>query len=121
MKNILLDYCNALAYTIIGLVFGFSFFLLFINFYHYQELDYSLDVTSYNATNKEEVLSKVQQIKDNISVYDQSTYNGNLNIYGLNAVKLKLSSCIEIIESEEILRMVYDSISNPFVDFSSYT
>ena len=34
MKKVLLEYANVFAYTITGLVFGLSFFLLFINFYH---------------------------------------------------------------------------------------
>lgn len=104
MKKVLLEYANMFAYTVTGLVFGLSFFLIFINFYHMEELSYTKDVASYNALNKENLVSKVETIKNNINVYNQDSYTGNLNIYGLNTVKLKLESCIKIIESEEMMK-----------------
>lgn len=104
MKKVLLEYANVFAYTITGLVFGFSFFLLFINFYHMQELAETVDVSSYNDTNKATVESKIETIRNNISVYNQSTYTGSLNIYGLNTVQLKLQDCLEILESEDMMK-----------------
>ena len=104
MKKILLDYANTFAYTVIGLVFGLAFFLLFINFYHMQELDTRVDVVSYNTNNKTQVEEKIAIIKNNISVYNQTAYNGPLNIYGLNTVQIKLQNCLEILESEEMMR-----------------
>ena len=104
MKKILLEYANMFAYAITGLVFGLSFFLLFINFYHMQELSETVDVSSFNATNKASVESKIETIKNNISVYDQSTYNGNLNIYALNNTKSKLESCVEVFERDDMMK-----------------
>ena len=104
MKKFLLEYANVFAYTITGLVFGLSFFLLFINFYHMQELAETVDVSSYNDTNKATVESKIETIRNNISVYNQSTYTGSLNIYGLNTVQLKLQDCLEILESEDMMK-----------------
>ena len=104
MKKVLLEYANVFAYTITGLVFGLSFFLLFINFYHMQELAETVDVSSYNDTNKATVESKIETIRNNISVYNQSTYIGSLNIYGLNTVQLKLQDCLEILESEDMMK-----------------
>ena len=104
MKKVLLEYANVFAYTITGLVFGLSFFLLFINFYHMQELAETVDVSSYNDTNKVSVESKIETIRNNISVYNQSTYTGSLNIYGLNTVQLKLQDCLEILESEDMMK-----------------
>ncbi len=104
MKKILLEYANIFAYTLTGLLFGLAFFLLFINFYHMQELATVVDVKAYNETNKAEVLNKVGIIKNNINVYDQLSYNGSLNIYGLNTVQLKLQDCIDIIESNDMMK-----------------
>ena len=104
MKKVLLEYANVFAYTITGLVFGLSFFLLFINFYHMQELAETVDVSSYNDTNKATVESKIETIRNNISVYNQSTYTGSLNIYGLNTVQLKLQDCLEILESDDMMK-----------------
>ena len=104
MKKVLLEYANVFAYTITGLIFGLSFFLLFINFYHMQELAETVDVSSYNDTNKVSVESKIETIRNNISVYNQSTYTGSLNIYGLNTVQLKLQDCLEILESDDMMK-----------------
>ncbi len=104
MKKILLEYVNVFAYTIIGLIFGLAFFLLFLNFYHMQELDAKVDVTSYNENNRVKVEEKIATIKNNINVYNQSTYNGTLNIYGLNTVQIKLQNCLEILESDEVMK-----------------
>ena len=103
MKRILLEYASMLAFTITGLVFGLSFFLLFINFYHMEELAETVDIASYNDTNKASVENKINQIKNNISVYEQSNYQGSLNIYGLNTVKSRLENCVEIIESDDMM------------------
>ena len=100
MKKILLEYANMFAYAITGLVFGLSFFLLFINFYHMQELSWTVDVTALNDTNRASIQSKIETIKNNISVYDQSTYTGNLNIYALNNAKLKLMKDKGLSENE---------------------
>ena len=104
MKKLLLEYASMLAYTITGLIFGLSFFLLFINFYHMQELAETVDISAYNITNKTSVENKLNLIKNNISVYNQSTYQGSLNVYGLNTVKSRLENCIEIIESDDMMK-----------------
>lgn len=104
MKKILLEYVNVFAYTIIGLIFGLAFFLLFLNFYHMQELDAKVDVISYNENNRVKAEEKIATIKNNINVYNQSTYNGTLNIYGLNTVQIKLQNCLEILESDEMMK-----------------
>lgn len=104
MKKVLLEYANVFAYTITGLIFGLAFFLLFINFYHMQELAETVDVSAYNDTNKASVEEKIETIRNNINVYNQSAYNGSLNIYGLNTVQLKLQDCLEIIESEDMMK-----------------
>lgn len=104
MKKLLLEYASMLAFTITGLVFGLSFFLLFINFYHMEELAETVDIASYNDTNKASVENKINQIKNNTSVYEQSNYQGSLNIYGLNTVKSRLENCVEIIESDDMMK-----------------
>ena len=69
-----------------------------------QELSWTVDVTALNDTNRASIQSKIETIKNNISVYDQSTYTGNLNIYALNNAKLKLESCVEVFERDEMMK-----------------
>ena len=103
MKKILLEYANIIGMTVTGLIFGLSFFLLFINFYHMQELGTTYDVTTFNETNKAEINEKINTIKNNLSVYSQSTYTGDLNIFALNNIQNNLNSCLVTIESEEFM------------------
>lgn len=103
MKKMLLEYANMFAYTFTGLIFGLAFFLLFINFYHMQELAQTVDVSTYNETTKASIEQKIETIRNNINVYNQSTYNGALNIYGLNTAQAKLQSCLDIISSDKMM------------------
>ena len=104
MKKLLLEYVSMFAFTITGLIFGLSFFLLFINFYHMEELAGTVDISAYNANNKTSIESKVAQIRNNISVYEQTSYTGSLNVYGLNNIKSRLENCLEIIESDDMMK-----------------
>ena len=63
MKKLLLEYTNIIGYTIVGLVFGLSFFLLFINFYHAKELSEVVDISAYTATNRQNMENKLSKIK----------------------------------------------------------
>ena len=110
MKKILLEYANIIGYTVTGLIFGLSFFLLIINFYHMQELSEIISVETYNNDNRQLIEQKINTIKNNISVYSQNSYTGNLNIYGLNTSQIKIQECVNIVESDEMMN--YFSKSN---------
>ena len=75
-----------------------------------QELSETISVETYNNDNKQLIEQKINTIKNNISVYSQNSYTGNLNIYGLNTSQIKLQECVNIIESDEM--MSYLSKSN---------
>lgn len=101
MKKILLEYINIFGYAVVGIVFGFSFFLLFINFYHYKEINEKINVKEEMENYKQKTEEKLTKIKDNISLYQQNTYNGRNNIYDMNSIQIKLNSCVKSFESEE--------------------
>ena len=50
---------------------------------------------------KQKTEEKLTKIKDNISLYQQNTYNGRNNIYDMNSIQIKLNSCVKSFESEE--------------------
>lgn len=106
MKKILLEYINVFAYAVVGIVFGFSFFLLFINFYHYKEINETINVKEEMENYKQKTEEKLTKIKDNISLYQQNTYNGRNNIYDMNSIQIKLNSCVKSFESEEYKNLV---------------
>ena len=101
MKKMLLEYINIFAYALTGLVFGFSFFLLFINFYHYRELSTKVDVSSEVIANEQKTQEKLDKIKTNINSYQQNSYQGKNNVYDMNSIQIKLNNCVKVFESNE--------------------
>lgn len=101
MKKMLLEYINIFAYALTGLVFGFSFFLLFLNFYHYKELGTKIDVSSEVVANDQKTKEKLEKIKTNINSYQQNSYQGRNNIYDMNSIQIKLNNCVKVFESDE--------------------
>ncbi len=101
MKKLLLEYASIIGYTIVGLIFGLSFFLLFINFYHVKELSEVVNVSTYMATNRENVETKINKIKQNVATYNQSTYKGPQNVFDMNSVQIRLNTCVNIFQDEE--------------------
>lgn len=106
MKKILLEYINIFAYVVVGIVFGFSFFLLFINFYHYKEINETINVKEEMKSYKQKTEEKLTKIKNNISLYQQNTYNGRNNIYDMNSIQIKLNSCVKSFESDDYKNLV---------------
>lgn len=101
MKKILLEYANMIGYTITGLVFGLSFFLLFINFYHANELAEVVDISATTAMNKENAETKLNKIKENSATYSQNSYQGKENVFDMNGVQIRINSCVAIFENED--------------------
>lgn len=101
MKKLLLEYTNIIGYTIVGLVFGLSFFLLFINFYHAKELSEVVDISAYTATNRQNMENKLSKIKANAASYHQATYHGSQNVFDMNGVQIRLNTCVELFENDE--------------------
>ena len=107
MKKIILEYINIFAYAVVGIVFGFSFFLLFVNFYHYKEINQVINVGSEALDNKQKTEEKLTQIKNTVNTYQQNAYNGKNNIYDMNGIQIKLNNCVNVFESEE-----YQNLAN---------
>ena len=101
MKKLLVEYAKIFGYTFTGLIFGLAFFLLFINFYHYKEINTTVDLSEKLNTEQETVNTKLEQIKNNLNNYDQYSYNGSENVFDLNNMKIRMNSCVTIFESEE--------------------
>ncbi len=106
MKKLLLEYSSIIANTIIGFTFGIGFFLLFINFYHFKEVnnyyvkdDGDLEVLS-------EFKNSLDEINNNINSFNPNTYNGVNNVYTLSIIKSKLDSCVNNINDKQVLNIL---------------
>lgn len=106
MKKILIEYSNIIGYTIIGLVFGFSFFLLFINLYHYKEVNRSFEKQDTDYQVNQEISDKLNGIKENINNFDINSYKGSENAYSLSSIKSRLSICVQKVDTDELKKLL---------------
>lgn len=102
MKKILGEYSQIIGYTFAGLVFGLSFFLLFLNFYHYKEVSITVPKSSYVDEVNDSLSHNLSQVKANTEVYDINNYKGRENGYELLAIQSKLTLCVDAMDSEKI-------------------
>ncbi len=95
MKRFIVEYINIIGYVMTGLIFAFATFMLFVNFYHYKEVNNkyvkSKEYTSAYDRNKE----KIDQIRNNASVFDANTYKGRYNTFALMNIKSGLEICAD--------------------------
>jgi len=106
MKNILLEYSSILGYTIIGLVFGLSFFLLFLNFYHCNEVNYYYHKNNDDLKLSSEFKNQLTVIENNINVFDINLYSGKEDVYSLAGVKDRLSLCTQNINKSNFYKIL---------------
>lgn len=100
MKKILVEYSNIIAYTISGLVFGFAFFLLFLNFYHYEDVNdlYKKQDSDYQINN--EIKDKINKTKENINSVNLSIMNQNYS--NLSLIQTKLNICMDRVSDSKL-------------------
>lgn len=101
MKKFFIEYINIIGYTITGLVFGLSFFILLLNFYHSREIAdvyvKNSDFVDVYTKNKD----KIEQIRTNISSFNANNYRGEVDQLTLMNIKSKLDMCISKYETTD--------------------
>ena len=100
MKKILIEYFNIIGFSITGIIFGLSFFLLFINFYHYKDVNTTYLKQDSDFKVNQELKDKLTKIKDNISSFDPNKYQGTEDIYSLSSVKSRLDICVSKVDND---------------------
>lgn len=107
MKKLFIEYFNIIGFAITGIIFGFSFFLIFINFYHYKDVNSTYIKQDSDNKINQEMKNKLEKINQNISSFDPNTYQGTNDVYSLASIKSRLQMCVTKINTEE-----FDSILN---------
>lgn len=115
MKKILVEYSNIISYTVIGIVFGFTFFLLFLNLYHYEDVNdvYKKQDSDYQIN--KELKEKLNSISLNINSVQLN--NTSSNYANFSNIGLKLNTCVERINTnkfDELLSKNSISISDVY-------
>lgn len=106
MKKLLIEYCNIIAYSITGIVFGFSFFLLFINFYHYKDVNTTYKKQDSDFKINQILKTKLEKINDNANSFNPNIYKGSENIYSLSSIKSRLNICVSKINNDELTKIL---------------
>lgn len=106
MKNLLIEYCNIIAYSITGIVFGFSFFLLFINFYHYKDVNTTYKKQDSDFKINQILKTKLEKINDNANSFNPNVYKGSENVYSLSSIKSRLNICVSKINNDELTKIL---------------
>ncbi len=102
MKKIFNEYINIVGYTILGLIFGLSFFLLLTNLYHMDEVNKTYVKTDDDLKIVETINAEVLKINNNISYFDLNTYKGSYDLYDMSEIKNKLEICVKNINQSDI-------------------
>ena len=105
MKKLFIEYFNLIGFSITGLIFGFTFFIMFINFYHYNDVNSTYIKQDSDYKTNEEIKNKLQRISENITSFDPNKYTGVENVYSLASIKSRLNTCLTKINNEEFSKM----------------
>ncbi len=106
MKKLLGEYSQILGFTLTGLIFGLSFFLLFLNFYHYKEVSYTVVEPNYLNELKSRVDHNISEVKNNASSHDVNYYHGSESGYELLSIQSRLMLCASSFEDEKLKNML---------------
>lgn len=99
MSKKIRNYLGLLAYTITGLIFGFAFFLLFLNIYHMSE------VNSKYVKSSEEI-DAYNEFSGNLTLLKNKIDKINLNDEKQINISNRLNSCVKSLNNEEFLNYV---------------
>lgn len=106
MIKLLKEYANVIGYTFTGLVFGASFFLLFINFYHYKDVNSTLVKGDGDATRLQSVKEKLEEVRGVVSNFNPNTYTGSKERVMLMSISSKMDICIRAFEDESLTELL---------------
>lgn len=105
MRKIIQEYFNIMGYTIIGITFGLCFFLLFLNFYHYKDVNSKYIKQDSDFELENQMKNTLLSILDN-SELDINNYKGQEDSYSMLSVSSRLSTCVKVIDSEGFHKII---------------
>lgn len=112
MKEILIEYAKIIGYTVIGIVFGFSFFMLFLNLYHYKEVNYTFTKADINMGVTGEVKNTLKSISANTATFDANSYRGKEDLYSMASLKSRIDLCVNDINNIKAYKIFNKRVIN---------
>lgn len=99
MRRFFIEYSYIIGFTITGLIFGLSFFLLFVNFYHYKNTNVVYYQDSVLSKRLVSISNKINSAHNNINSVDVNGYNGDIDKVSLLNLYSKLNFCVTKLDS----------------------
>ena len=104
--KIIKEFFYVFAFSITGLIFGFSFFLLFSNIYSYKEVNSSYVVQDTDLSVYKEMKRKLTSIREIANSFNSSNYNGSEDLFGMVQLQSKLNICVDKIDTSSFDRLL---------------
>ena len=104
--KIIKEFSYVFAFSITGLIFGFSFFLLFSNIYSYKEVNSSYEVQDTEFTTYKEMKQKLNSIREIANSFDSNNYNGQEDLFSMVQVQSKLNTCVDKIDTSSFDKLL---------------
>ena len=102
MRTILNEFSETMGYAIVGIIFGFCFFLFFLNFYHMKEISTKIKRGDETKSQVQEGRDKLKTIETNIDVFDPNNYKGTDDKYSLMSIKSRIQVCLNQYNSKNL-------------------
>lgn len=104
--KIIKEFSYVFAFSITGLIFGFSFFLLFSNIYSYKEVNSSYEVQDTEFTTYKEMKQKLNSIREIANSFDSNNYKGQEDLLSMVQVQSKLNTCVDKIDTSSFDKLL---------------
>lgn len=96
------DVIDFVSYVVLTFVMGISFFLFFINVYHFNEVNYTYVKTAEEMSVSNELKSEVENISLKLADVNLDEYKEQSNYQLLVDTSDRLNKCVVILENEKI-------------------
>lgn len=106
------DYLKIVSYMLIGVVFSFSAFYLFINIFHVLELEKEYYVDVSEATTIKDYYNRIQKIEANISNFSINNYKGTITPSKMLVIQENIRQCATIFKSTYLEEIINDNSIN---------
>lgn len=97
--KIMKEFFSVFGFSITGLIFGFSFFLLFSNIYSYKEVNSSYMVQDADFTIYQDMKKKLSSIREISNSFDSNSYSGQEDLFSMIQLQSKLNTCVDKIDT----------------------
>lgn len=104
--KIIKEFSYVFAFSITGLIFGFSFFLLFSNIYSYKEVNSSYEVQDTEFKTYKEMKQKLNSIREIANSFDSNNYKGQEDLFSMVQVQSKLNTCVDKVDTSSFDKLL---------------